>query len=82
MNDLQRERFKRKVERLAEDLGIGSEAAALIIELHDVAQAFHRVADAMGKPRAYEMREEGAYGEERTVFRPVDDWPGCSADPE
>lgn len=72
MNDLQREQFKRKAERLSLELGIGMEAAALIVELHDVAQAFHRVADAM-KPRAYEMRQEGEpFGEERTVFRPVD----------
>lgn len=55
MNADQIDAFKARVEALAASLGIGMEAAALIVELHDVAHAFHRVADEMGKPHHYEM---------------------------
>lgn len=67
-----------RTEQVAAGLGIGLEAAALIVELHDLAQAFHRVADAMQHPRRYVLkREESADGlfdgSETFVFEPLPD---------
>lgn len=74
MNEKQLGDFAAQARELSGRLGIGLEAAALIVELHAVAEAFHRVADVMGrKPVIYEMRTEGEpYGPQRTLFVPVE----------
>lgn len=67
-------RHEAQARELVKRLGISLEAASLIVELHDVADAF-RLAAAAFKPKAYEMTEEKSpdFSESRTIFRPVDD---------
>ena len=68
--------YKARTEQLASALGIGMEASALIVELHDLASAFRQVAEALQAPRRYVMRQVSdplSDAEPRYIFEPEPD---------